>query len=116
MTDRQAQSRRPARSPARVRLVLATGAAIAWALFAGPARVSAQESKAPPPQREQLTIETDGAIKPWIGDLDGMVERRLVRVLVVHSKTFYFLDRGVQRGATYDVFRLFEDDLNSRLA
>jgi membrane-bound lytic murein transglycosylase MltF len=36
--------------------------------------------------------------------------------LTVYSKTFYFLDKGVQRGATYDAFRVFEDDLNKKLA
>jgi membrane-bound lytic murein transglycosylase MltF len=51
----------------------------------------------------------------WTGDLDGMLKRRQIRVLVVHSKTFYFVDRGRQRGATYDLARAFEDDLNRRL-
>jgi hypothetical protein len=51
----------------------------------------------------------------WTGDLDGMIERRRIRVLVVDSKTFYFVDRGRQRGATYDLARAFEDDLNRRL-
>jgi membrane-bound lytic murein transglycosylase MltF len=49
------------------------------------------------------------------GDLDKMIARRRIRVLLVHSKTFYFLDRGRQRGATYDFMRVFEDDLNKRL-
>jgi membrane-bound lytic murein transglycosylase MltF len=49
------------------------------------------------------------------GDLDKMIARRRIRVLVVYSKTFYFIDRGRQRGATYDFMRLFEDDLNRRL-
>jgi membrane-bound lytic murein transglycosylase MltF len=51
----------------------------------------------------------------WTGDLDKMIARRQIRVLLVHSKTFYFIDRGRQRGATYDFMRLFEDDLNRRL-
>jgi membrane-bound lytic murein transglycosylase MltF len=49
------------------------------------------------------------------GDLDKMIARRQIRVLLVYSKTFYFLDRGRQRGATYDFMRIFEDDLNRRL-
>src|SRR5262249_34054080 len=40
---------------------------------------------------------------------------RRIRVLLVYSKTFYFLDRGRQRGATYDFVRAFEEDLNKRL-
>src|SRR5262245_32597920 len=44
-----------------------------------------------------------------------MIKRRHIRVLLVYNKTFYFLDRGRQRGATYDFVRAFEDDLNRRL-
>ncbi len=94
--------------------------AIMTALFCASWTVSA-ESAAEAPQspqtqeREELTIDTDEAIQPWTGDLDGMIERRLIRVLVAYSKTFYFLDHGTQRGATYDAFRLFETDLNKKL-
>ena len=49
------------------------------------------------------------------GDLDRMIAKRRIRVLLVYSKTFYFIDRGRQRGATYDFMRAFEDDLNRRL-
>src|SRR5262245_56230860 len=49
------------------------------------------------------------------GDLDQMIKKRRIRVLVVYSKTFYFVDRGRQRGATHDLGRAFEDDLNRRL-
>ena len=49
------------------------------------------------------------------GDLDQMIAKRRIRVLLVYSKTFYFIDRGRQRGATYDFMRAFEDDLNRRL-
>ena len=54
-------------------------------------------------------------IRPWTGDLDGMIKRRQIRVLVPYSKTHYFIDKGVQRGAVYDAFRQFEDDLNTKL-
>jgi hypothetical protein len=53
---------------------------------------------------------------PWTGDLDGMVERRIIRVLTVNSKTFYFHDKGTQRGTVVDFFRLFEDELNKKRA
>ena len=35
---------------------------------------------------------------PWVGDLDGMLQRRLIRVLIVPSATMYFLERGRPRG------------------
>ncbi|MDM0022527.1 lytic transglycosylase F [Variovorax saccharolyticus] len=62
-----------------------------------------------------LTIDLAQA-KPWTGDLDGMIERRVIRVLTVNSKTFYFVDKGVNRGIVVDHFRLFEDELNKKLA
>ena len=30
----------------------------------------------------------------WTGDFDGMFERRLIRALVVYSKTAFFYDQG----------------------
>ena len=45
-----------------------------------------------------------------------MIERRHIRVLTVHSKTFFFVDKGVHRGIVVDSFRLFEDGLNKKLA
>ena len=53
--------------------------------------------------------------KPWIGDFDEMTEKRQIRVLVVYSKTFYFLDRGRQRGISYDLLKEFEKYVNKKL-
>jgi membrane-bound lytic murein transglycosylase MltF len=44
-----------------------------------------------------------------------MIERRMIRVLAVPSKTSYFSDRGRQRGLTYEAFRLLEKDFNAKL-
>ena len=69
-----------------------------------------------------VAAETDSAperslleMKPWIGDFDGMVKRRMIRALVVYSKTFYFLDQGHQRGATYELLKQFEKFINKKL-
>lgn len=52
----------------------------------------------------------------YVGDLDGMIERRVIRALVPFSKTFYFVDLGgTQRGISYEYMKAFEDDLNQRL-
>jgi len=53
--------------------------------------------------------------KPWTGDFDQMAEKRQVRVLVAFSKTFYFLDRGRQRGISYDLLKEFEKFVNKKL-
>jgi membrane-bound lytic murein transglycosylase MltF len=44
-----------------------------------------------------------------------MVERRLIRVLTVYSKTFFFVDKGTQRGIVHDVGRELEQALNRKL-
>jgi membrane-bound lytic murein transglycosylase MltF len=98
-------------------LAIVAGAALACTLFAGPIYAAAEAKPSPgTPQREKLTISPQEAMKPWTGDLDGMIERRVIRVLTVYSKTFYFVDKGVQRGAVPDIFRVFEEDLNKKLA
>jgi membrane-bound lytic murein transglycosylase MltF len=53
--------------------------------------------------------------KPWKGDLDGMVERRIIRVLVVHNKMMFFFDKARMRGLTYEAFHEFEKTINKQL-
>ena len=52
--------------------------------------------------------------KVFKGDLDEMVKRRLVRVGVTYNRTNYFVDKGVQRGVTFEYIKLMEDELNKR--
>ncbi|MDJ0958741.1 MAG: lytic transglycosylase F [Arenicellales bacterium] len=51
----------------------------------------------------------------WTGDFDGMVERRLLRVLVVYNKTMYFLDGADQHGLTYDMMVEFEKFIKKKI-
>jgi membrane-bound lytic murein transglycosylase MltF len=94
---------------------------------AGPAKTDAATAEAPAtaapaaaaPEAEFEAPESGAAkvaLAPWKGDLDGMIERRYIRVLTTYSKTSYFIDQGTQRGLVPDAFKLFEDDLNKRLA
>jgi membrane-bound lytic murein transglycosylase MltF len=53
---------------------------------------------------------------PFTGDLDQMVKRRLIRVGVTYNRTFYFAEKGVQRGVCYEFAKVFEDWLNKKLA
>jgi membrane-bound lytic murein transglycosylase MltF len=98
-------------------LAILARVALSGTLSAGPI-YAATEAKpsSPSPRREQLTISPEEMMKPWTGDLDGMIQRKFIRVLTVYSKTFYFIDKGVQRGAVLDAFRIFEADLNKKLA
>jgi len=51
----------------------------------------------------------------WTGDYEQMVQRRVIRFLIPYSKTFYFFDMATQRGATYEIGKLFEKKINKQL-
>ena len=51
--------------------------------------------------------------RPFTGDLDGMEERRMIRVGVTFNRTHYFVDRGTQRGLSYAHLKQFETNLNA---
>ena len=40
-------------------------------------------------------------LKPFTGDLDEMIKRRVIRIGVTFNRTFYFVDKGVQHGVAY---------------
>jgi membrane-bound lytic murein transglycosylase MltF len=100
----------------------------ALALFAGcgkepepAAGTSAKEPAAAPAEAPAAVVDIPetgiaaAALAKWTGDLDGMIERRYIRVLTTYSKTMFFIDQGTQRGLIPDSFKLFEDDLNKKL-
>jgi membrane-bound lytic murein transglycosylase MltF len=84
-----------------------------------------KEEAAPPPAAQDRAGEgtaqqpTDAVMRlvaqKWTGDLDGMIQRRIIRVLTTYSKTNYFIDLATQRGLVYDTSRILEDDLNKEL-
>jgi membrane-bound lytic murein transglycosylase MltF len=47
-------------------------------------------------------------------DFDGMLKRRLIRILVVPNKTYFFLDKGESFGLTAEASRQLEKWLNQR--
>jgi membrane-bound lytic murein transglycosylase MltF len=54
--------------------------------------------------------------KPWKGDFDAMLERRMVRVFVPYSRSLYFNDKGAERGLAVELVRDFEKYLNRKYA
>jgi membrane-bound lytic murein transglycosylase MltF len=75
-------------------------------LAALPARAQAPTAKG----RTGLTL--DPITTKWTGDVDGMIDRRLIRILTVYSKTLYFIDKGTPRGTAYDQGKLLEEAIN----
>jgi membrane-bound lytic murein transglycosylase MltF len=70
-----------------------------------------------PPEFEAALPEDIRAMltAPFTGDFDQMVKRRLIRVGVTYNRTFYFAEKGVQRGVCYEFAKAFEDWLNQKL-
>jgi membrane-bound lytic murein transglycosylase MltF len=53
--------------------------------------------------------------KERFGDFDMMKKERIIRALVPYSLTFYFVDKGVQHGASYELLKAFEEKINKDL-
>src|SRR6188474_3545229 len=65
----------------------------------GQASQPAQATAAPDAPNDEVIAKV---LVPWHGDLEEMVSRAYVRVLVTFSKTNYFLDKADQRGISYE--------------
>lgn len=84
----------------------------------GPSSGPEQEEAAP--SVEIAELPADDLLSPitesWKGDLDGMIERRAIRALVVYNSTNFFFDEDARpRGITHEFLTLFEERLNKRL-
>ena len=79
----------------------------------GPA-IAATDEIEPAPEATELPTDLAPFLKPWTGDLDGMLERRMVRVLTVRNPVLYYVDRGREVGITYEMARDLETELNAK--
>jgi membrane-bound lytic murein transglycosylase MltF len=99
---------------------LAPGLSAALALLTLPGTLSAQTGAKPksasqPPAAAKPTADALPIVRrPWHGDFDAMIKRRIIRVIVPHSKTAYFVERGQPRGIVYEAFKAFEDEINRK--
>ena len=68
------------------------------------------------PSLDELLPEQFGLlVEPWVGDLDGMVERRAIRAVVVHGGPQFFYADGRPRGMVAELLRRFQEALNTDL-
>ena len=56
----------------------------------------------------------EAVLKPFTGDLDSLVKRRVVRIGVAFNRTFYFVDRGRPRGIAYEYGQKLQERLNQQ--
>src|SRR5215475_4770608 len=78
------------------------------AALATPVAFAQETPPAAPPR--QLSLEN----KPWQGDFEQMLERRIIRVLIPYSRTLFFNNNRRERGITAENVRDFERYLNQK--
>ena len=95
---------------------------LVWLLGACSAILSVFVALTNPPKllaQDAKTASTPAAAlmenKPWTADFNEMAKMRQIRALVTYSKTFYFFDRGRQRGISHDLLKEFEKFINKML-
>ena len=76
------------------------------------ASVAAAESPPTSEAPRKLAI----ANKPWTGDFDKMLERRVIRVYAPFSRSLYYNDKGRERGIAVELVRDWERYLNVKYA
>ena len=91
------------------RVLLAAISIVGSAVIVPPA--AGQE---PTPAATVAARDEHVTLQPWTGDYDGMVERRLVRILVPYSRTHFFLDGATQRGVVAALGRELGQEINRR--
>lgn len=67
-------------------------------------------------ERRAATDADMRLLEPFTGDLDVLIERGVIRVLAVPSRTHLEVDGSTQRGRTVDAAAAFERFVNQRVA
>jgi membrane-bound lytic murein transglycosylase MltF len=78
--------------------------------------VAATAGAQTPTEKGRTGLDLTRILAKWTGDLDGMQQRRTIRVLTTYNRTLYFIDKGTERGTAADQGRLLETELNKTMA
>jgi len=68
-----------------------------------------------PSTGELLPMPFSAIWAPWKGDYEGMIERRVIRVLVPYGGYQFYYEDGQPRGAVYELVQRFETYINEQL-
>ncbi|MEM7169738.1 MAG: transporter substrate-binding domain-containing protein [Pseudomonadota bacterium] len=98
--------------------VLAMAAALVWATSTSDAGPSLQSER-----HIEETILADALAEvdqpllqmTFTGDLDEIIQRRVLRILVTYNKTNFFIADGQPRGFEYDLLQQYKDYLKTRV-
>jgi membrane-bound lytic murein transglycosylase MltF len=99
-----------------VPIVVAAHFASGWAQLA-PQTVLRHAAAAPPQNdasQSTASLELPITFERRVGDLDGMVKRHEIRILVVPSRTGFFYDEGHPHGIYYEAFDDFQHYVNQK--
>jgi len=88
-----------------------TNASTEQSVTAQPERMADEE---PAPEIDPTVLDRLRTEK-WSGDLDGLIQRRYIRALVLYNKTSFFYDGPQPRGVSYESLKEFERFLNRKL-
>ena len=65
-------------------------------------------------EKKSYSDEFPSISQEFTGDLDEMAKKRVIRVLMPYSRTFYFFDGAQPRGISYDLVKLFDTFINEK--
>jgi hypothetical protein len=85
---------------------------LGWLATSGRLALAQDAPKVGDAKPRQLTI----ANKPWKGDFDQMLERRVIRVYAPFSRSLYHNDKGRERGIAVELVRDWERYINVKYA
>jgi len=66
------------------------------------------------PSQPTVSLELPIKFERRVGDLDGMLKRRQIRVLVIPSRSGFFYDKGQPHGIYYEAFDEFQRFVNNK--
>ena len=101
--------------------VLAVSLMVFGVVVAAPSAQAPTSSKplppGPAPSATTTTLrQLQIANKPWRGDFDKLLQRRMLRVFAPFSRSLYFSDKGRERGLAVELVRDWERYLNIKYA
>ncbi len=88
-------------------------ALVATGCVASAAAQPAEPQSVAPLEVESILANRSPGKVAWKGDLSGMRERRVIRVLVPNNRTFFFYDGLQPRGLAYEFMTEFVNALNA---
>jgi len=88
---------------------------VAFSAFLSPVVAEEPPPESTPTLEERLPEQLGILVQPAFGDLDAMVERRVIRVLVIPGGPQFFYYQGKPRGMITELLAMLQQELNASL-